>query len=72
MKSFEEQKEERRRRKLMDNLEHRISVLEAELKKQETILAALDPSMDFDTIMRKYLEIKRELDIKMEEWMSLS
>ena len=72
VKSFEEQKEERRRRKLMDNLEHRISVLEAELKKQESILAALDPSMDFDTIMRKYLEIKRELDIKMEERMSVS
>lgn len=71
-KSFEEQKEERRRRKVVENLEKRIAFLEEELKKQEAILSALDPSMDLDGVMRKYLEIKRELDIKMEEWMELS
>lgn len=71
-KSFEEQKEERRRRKQIESLEKRIATLEEDLKKQEEILAAPAPDTDIDQVMRTYLEIKRELDRKMEEWMELS
>ena len=71
-KSFEEQKEERRRRKLAESVEKRIAFLEGELKRQEEILAAPTPETDIDKVMRDYLEIKRELDRKMEEWMELS
>ena len=37
----------------------------------EKVLAAPSPSDDIMELTRQYLELKRDLDAKMEEWASL-
>lgn len=69
--SFEEQKELRRKRQKMEAAEKKISELEAAMKEIETQLSAPVAGADIDTLTRKYLELKRELDARMEEWMEM-
>lgn len=70
--SFQEMKakskEEKKRRNRIEFLEKEIGKLEARMKEIETVLSA---PMDGDDIMeltRAYLECKRDLDAKTEEW----
>jgi len=69
--SFQEQKELRRKQKLVESCEKKITALENQMKEIETHLAAPGPDDDIDTLTRQYLELKRELDRKMEEWMEM-
>jgi len=69
--SFQEQKDLRRKQKQMEICEKKISSLEDQMKEIETHLAAPGPGDDIDTLTRQYLELKRELDRKMEEWMEM-
>ena len=41
------------------------------MKELETVLAAPKPSDDIMELTRQYLEYKRDLDIKTEEWEKL-
>ena len=73
--TYQEQKhlsrEEKRianRRKLLEKL---IAELETEMKSVESQLSAPDESTDIMELTRKYLELKRDLDDKMEEWITL-
>ncbi|MGM9775398.1 MAG: ABC-F family ATP-binding cassette domain-containing protein, partial [Candidatus Coprenecus sp.] len=70
--SFEEQKEARRKQKQIDNCEKKIASIESEMKLIEEKLSNVQPETDVDTLTREYLELKRSLDLKMEEWMILS
>lgn len=72
---FEAKKAQSREAKKIKN---RISYLECEISKQEsrmkeieTVLAAPGPSDDIMELTREYLECKRDLDAKTEEWASL-
>ena len=69
--SFEEQKEIRRKEKQRGALEKKISEMEGKIKEMEMVLANPPAGEDIDALMRKYLEMKRELDGRMEEWMGL-
>ena len=42
------------------------------MKLIEEKLSNVQPETDVDTLTREYLELKRSLDLKMEEWMMLS
>ena len=42
------------------------------MKEIEGQLAMPEAGTDIDTLTRQYLELKRELDSRMEEWMMLS
>lgn len=70
--SYEEQKEIRRKQKQVEICEKKIHSIEEEMKKIETILSAPEKGTDIDTLTRQYLELKRRLDQKMEEWMEIS
>ena len=70
--SFEEQKEARRKQKQIENCEKKIASIESEMKLIEEKLSNVQPETDVDTLTREYLELKRSLDLKMEEWMMLS
>ena len=70
--SFEEQKEIRRKYKQVQICEKKIASLEEEMKKIENILSAPAANDDIDDLTRKYLELKRQYDAKMDEWMELS
>ena len=70
--SFEEQKEARRKQKQIENCEKKIASIESEMKLIEEKLSNVQPETDVDTLTREYLELKRSLDLKMEEWMILS
>ena len=65
-------KEERRLRNRVSFLEKEIMRLESEMKNMETVLAAPSSEDDIMEITRSYLEHKRELDSKTDEWASLS
>lgn len=69
--SFEEQKEARRRKQRLDAAEKKIAELEGAMKEIETKLSAPAAGVDIDTLTRKYLELKRELDMRMDEWMAM-
>ena len=45
--------------------------LEAKMADIEKILAAPTPDADIMELTRNYLELKRDLDAKMDEWASL-
>ncbi|MBQ0024864.1 MAG: ABC-F family ATP-binding cassette domain-containing protein [Bacteroidales bacterium] len=70
--SYEEQKALSREAKKLQNrqnlLEKQIAELEGKMAGIEKVLAAPAPDTDIMEMTRKYLEIKRELDSKMDEW----
>lgn len=70
--SYEEQKELRRKQKQVEICEKKIKGLEEKMKEIEGMLAMPEAGTDIDTLTREYLELKRELDVRMEEWMMLS
>lgn len=70
--SFEELKEQRRKQKKLENCEKKIADLEAKMKSIEEKLAAPEKGTDIDTLTREYLELKRQLDYAMEEWVAMS
>ena len=65
-------RDERKIRNRIAFLEKEISSLEAEMKKIEGILAAPGKDDDVMELTRTYLEHKRDLDAKTEEWAELS
>ncbi len=69
--SFEEQKESRKKQKKIEQYEKKIEQLEKQMKDIESQLSNPVAGLDIDGTTRKYLELKRELDLKMEEWSSL-
>lgn len=69
--SYNDQKEVRRKLKQVEICEKKISSLEDQMKEIELKLSNPSIDTDIDTLTRSYLELKRELDIKMEEWMTL-
>lgn len=64
-------KEERKIKSRISFLEKGIEDLEAKMKQIEDILSAPSPEDDVMELTRTYLENKRELDFKMEEWEKL-
>jgi len=64
-------KEERKIKNRISFLEKGIAALEEKQKQIEAILQAPGPGDDYMELTRQYLENKRELDAKTEEWMSL-
>ena len=64
-------KEERKIRNRIDFLEKEIEKAEQRMKEIEAVLAAPGPSDDVMELTRSYLENKRELDAKTEEWEKL-
>ena len=52
-------------------LETEIGKDEARMKKIESVLAAPGPSDDIMELTREYLELKRDLDAKTDEWATL-
>lgn len=73
--SWQEQKEisrqQKKRRDRIKYLECEISKDEQRLKELETILAEPSENDDIMELTREYLEVKRDLDAKTEEWFSL-
>ena len=67
-----ESKEERKLRNRISFLEKEISKLEDEMKKVESILSSPGKDDDVMELTRQYLEYKRDLDAKTEEWAELS
>ena len=65
-------KEERRTRNRISFLEKSISEIEAKMKAIEGILSNPGEKDDIMELTREYLENKRELDAKTDEWMTLS
>ena len=64
-------KEEKKVRNRIDSLEKGIEEVESKMKAIEAILAAPGPSDDIMELTRQYLELKREQDMKTEEWEKL-
>jgi len=64
-------KEEKKMRSRVKFLEEEISKLEKSLKKTENILANPGKDDDIMELTRQYLEDKRDLDAKTEEWSEL-
>ncbi|MGN1210876.1 MAG: ABC-F family ATP-binding cassette domain-containing protein [Candidatus Cryptobacteroides sp.] len=65
-------KEERRTKNRISFLEKAIGGIEERMKTIEGILSNPGPEDDIMELTREYLENKRELDAKTEEWMTLS
>jgi ATP-binding cassette subfamily F protein 3 len=74
-RSYQQQKqqsrEEKRAKNRQNQLEKQIAELETKMAAIETKLAAPTPADDIMDLTRQYLELKRDLDAKMEEWASL-
>lgn len=66
-----ESREERKNRNRMEFLEVEIGKLERKMKDIETILSAPGADDDVMELTRTYLECKRDLDAKTEEWYKL-
>ena len=64
-------KEARKLRNRISFLETEIGKDEARMKAIETVLAAPGPSDDIMELTREYLELKRDLDAKTDEWATL-
>ena len=73
--AFEERRQEtrmdRKKKNRISYLECEIARQEARMKEIEGILAAPSPKDDIMDLTREYLECKRDLDAKTEEWGSL-
>ena len=67
-----ESKEERKLRNRISFLEKEISKLEDEMKQVESVLSSPGKDDDVMELTRQYLEYKRDLDAKTEEWAELS
>ena len=65
-------KEERKIRNRIAFLEKEIAKLEEDMKRIETILATPGENDDIMELTRQYLEDKRDIDAKTEEWAGLS
>ncbi|MBQ8421429.1 MAG: ABC-F family ATP-binding cassette domain-containing protein [Bacteroidales bacterium] len=65
-------KEERKIRNRIAFLEKGIEEIEIKMKEIEAVLSNPKPEDDVMELTRAYLENKRELDLKMEEWEKLS
>ena len=61
-------REERKVRNRIAFLEKGIEELETRMKEIEQVLASPGPSDDIMELTRQYLELKRDLDAKTEEW----
>ena len=74
--AYEERKQEsrmdRKKKNRISWLECEIGKLEARMKEIETILAAPTEKDDIMDLTREYLECKRDLDAKTEEWGTLA
>ena len=68
----EARRELARKKNRFSNLEKAIADLEAKMAEIEKVLSAPGEGDDIMELTRQYLEHKRELDIKMEEWASLA
>ena len=68
----EARREMARLKNRFSNLEKAIADIEAKMAEIEKVLSAPGPNDDIMELTRTYLEHKRELDIKMEEWASLA
>ena len=68
----EARREMARLKNRFSNLEKAIAEIEAKMAEIEKVLSAPGPNDDIMDLTRDYLEQKRELDIKMEEWASLA
>lgn len=64
-------REEKRAKNRQNQLEKQIADLEAKMADIEKVLSAPTPDTDIMDLTRQYLELKRDLDAKMEEWASL-
>ena len=64
-------KEERKKRNRISFLEKGIAEIEAKMKEIESVLSNPGEKDDIMELTRTYLENKRELDAKTEEWASL-
>ena len=64
-------REEKRAKNRQNQLENQIAELEAKMADIEKVLAAPTPADDIMELTRQYLELKRDLDAKMDEWASL-
>ena len=64
-------REEKRAKNRQNQLEKQIAELEAKMGDIEKVLAAPTPDVDIMDLTRAYLELKRDLDAKMDEWASL-
>ena len=64
-------REEKRAKNRQNQLEKQIAELEAKMADIEKVLAAPTPDVDIMDLTRNYLELKRDLDAKMDEWASL-
>ncbi len=71
-KAFEENRqavrEDRKRKSRVAFLEKEISSLESKMKEIELVLSAPKEGDDIMELTRSYLELKRELDARTEEW----
>ncbi len=67
----QQSKEEKRAKNRQNLLEKQIADLEAKMADIEKVLAAPTPDVDIMDLTRDYLELKRDLDAKMDEWASL-
>ncbi|MBP5210242.1 MAG: ABC-F family ATP-binding cassette domain-containing protein, partial [Bacteroidales bacterium] len=54
------------------SVEKQIAEIESQMKELETHLEAPEPSDDIMELTRRYLELKRSLDLKMDEWTALN
>ena len=67
----QQSREEKKAKNRQNQLEKQIAELEAKMADIEKVLAAPSPSDDIMELTRQYLELKRDLDAKMDEWASL-
>ena len=65
-------KEERKIRNRISFLEKGIETIETKMAEIEAVLSNPGPDDDVMELTRAYLENKRELDFKMEEWEKLN
>ena len=68
----EARREMARLKNRFSNLEKAIAALETQMADIEKKLSAPQPGDDIMDLTRQYLELKRELDFKMEEWAALA
>lgn len=64
-------REEKKRANRKNSLEKQIEELEKKMKEVENELSAPTDKTDIMELTRQYLEFKRDMDAKMEEWISL-
>ena len=70
--SKEKSREDRKVRNRINYLESEIEKLEKRMKTIESVLQSPSPGDDIMELTREYLECKRDLDAKTDEWGSLS